>query len=94
MLDNFSIQLSYMIILVFKQSKVITNSINMNISTSSANSNMLNSRCRSRQTFNSSILPTKIILSYLRQEIESLQLFSSLVKFLHFQLQEQNHLLA
>jgi hypothetical protein len=46
MLDNFSIQLSYVIILVFNKSKVITNSININISTSSANGNMLNGRCR------------------------------------------------
>jgi hypothetical protein len=40
--DNFSIQLSYMIILFFNQSEMIINSININISTSSANSNMLN----------------------------------------------------
>jgi hypothetical protein len=46
MLGNFGIQLSYMIILFFNHSKVIIHSININISTSSANSNMLNGRCR------------------------------------------------
>jgi hypothetical protein len=46
MLGNFSIQLDYVIILVSNQSKVITNSINVNISISSANSNMFNDRCR------------------------------------------------
>jgi hypothetical protein len=37
MLDNFSIQLSYVIILFFNQSMVFIHSININISTSSAN---------------------------------------------------------
>jgi hypothetical protein len=43
------------------------------------------------QAFNSSIKLTFLVL---RQEIESLHVFSSLVKFLHFQLQEQKHFLA
>jgi hypothetical protein len=46
MLGNFGIQLSYVIILFFNNAKVIIYSININISTSSANSNMLNGRCR------------------------------------------------
>jgi hypothetical protein len=46
MLGNFGIQLSYVIILFFNHNKVIIHSININISTSSANSNMLNGRCR------------------------------------------------
>jgi hypothetical protein len=46
MLGNFGIQLSYVIILFFNHSKVIIHSININLSTSSVNSNMLNSRCR------------------------------------------------
>jgi hypothetical protein len=47
-----------------------------------------------RQAFNSSILAIKLAFSVLRQEIEPLLVFSYLVKFLHFQLQEQKHLLA
>jgi hypothetical protein len=43
---TLGIQLSYFIILFFNHSKVIIHSININISTSSANSNMLNGRCR------------------------------------------------
>jgi hypothetical protein len=46
------------------------------------------------QTFNSSILAIKLTFSVLRQEIKSLHAFSSLFKFLHFQLQEQKHVLA
>jgi hypothetical protein len=46
MLGNFGIQFSYVIILFFNHSKVIIHSININISTSSASSNMLNGRCR------------------------------------------------
>jgi hypothetical protein len=36
------------------------------------------------QAFNSSILAIKLTFSVLRQEIESMHVFSSLVKFLHF----------
>jgi hypothetical protein len=46
MLGNFGFQLSYVIILFFNHSKVIIHRININISTSNANSNMLNGRCR------------------------------------------------
>jgi hypothetical protein len=46
------------------------------------------------QAFNSSILAIKLTFSVLRQEIQSLHVFSSLVKFRIFQLQEQKHLLA
>jgi hypothetical protein len=46
MLGNFRIPLSYVIILFFNYSKVMIHNININISTSSANSNMLNGRCR------------------------------------------------
>jgi hypothetical protein len=46
MLRNFGIQLRYVTILFFNHSKVIIHSINFNISTSSANSNMLNGRWR------------------------------------------------
>ena len=46
MLGKFSIQFSYVIILFFNHNKVIIHNITINISTSSANSNMLNGRCR------------------------------------------------
>jgi hypothetical protein len=46
MLINFSSQFSYMIILLFNHGNVIINSFNINSSTSSANGNMLDSRCR------------------------------------------------
>jgi hypothetical protein len=39
-----------------------------------------------QQEFNSSILAIKLAFLVLRQEIESLLVFSSLVKILHFQL--------
>jgi hypothetical protein len=45
---------------------------------------MLNGRVEGLQAFNSSILAIKLTFSVLRQEIESLQILSSLVKFSHF----------
>jgi hypothetical protein len=43
------------------------------------------------QAFNSSIFVIKLSFSILRQEIESLQILSSLDKFLHFLLEEHKH---
>jgi hypothetical protein len=43
------------------------------------------------QTFNSSVLAFKLAFSSLRQEIESLQMLSSLDKFSHFLPLEHKH---
>jgi hypothetical protein len=70
------------IILFFNHSKVIINSFNINISTFSTNSDIID--VGGLQTFNSSILAVKLLFSILRQEIESLHILSSLDNFLHF----------
>jgi hypothetical protein len=63
---------------------VIIHSINVNISTSSANGDMLNSRCRNITSIQFFYLSMKLAFLVLRQEIESLQMLSSLDKFSHF----------
>ena len=54
------------------------NSININVSTSSTNCNMINTRCRGFASIYSSILACNIAFSFLRLEIETLQTFKSL----------------
>jgi hypothetical protein len=70
--------------LFFNHSNVIIHSINVNISTSSANGDMSTVDVGTLQALNSSILAFKLAFSILRQEIESLQILSSLDKFSHF----------
>jgi hypothetical protein len=66
MLIDFGTKLSYVIILLFNLSLVIMNSINIYISTSSANGNMLNG-CHTRA------LRNKVeCISYMRQRRQNI----------------------